>query len=115
MPKYFNQIEEKSIRRELRKEQTYCEKIIWMQIRNRQLLGVKFRRQYSIDKFIIDFYSSKLKLAIEIDGGVHELPEQIIKDKNRQKYLEEFGIKFVRITNEELLGNPNIAFEKLKI
>jgi len=76
--------------------------------------GYRFLRQYSVDHYVIDFYCPKLKLAVEIDGDVHEQEDQKKYDEVRQKYLEEFGIKFVRITNEELLGNPNKAFEKIE-
>jgi len=78
------------------------------------MLGYKFRRQYSVDKYVIDFYGPKLKLAVEIDGDVHNIPEQKEHDEKRQAKLEQFGITFVRITNEELLGNPNKAFEKIE-
>ncbi|MCJ7552343.1 MAG: endonuclease domain-containing protein [Ignavibacteriaceae bacterium] len=62
MTKHYNKETEKETRRHLRKEQTYCEKIVWMFLRNRQMLGYKFRRQYSIDKYVIDFYCPELKL-----------------------------------------------------
>ena len=55
-----------------------------------------------------------MKLAVEIDGDVHDLSEQKQYDKVRQGELEKFGITFVRITNEELLGNPNKAFAKIE-
>jgi len=115
MTKHFNRTTEKAKRRQLRKDQTYAEKIIWMYLRNRKMLGYKFRRQYSVDRYVIDFYCPELKLAIESDGSVHDLPEQIKYDGKRQEYLENFGIKFVRIKNEELFGNPNKAFEKIEM
>ena len=114
MTKRYNKKTEKENRRRLRKEQTYTEEIVWMQLRNRQILGYKFRRQYSVDKHIIDFYCPELKLAIELDGDVHNLPEQKEKDIVRQKYLEEFGINLIRIKNEEFFGNPNKTFEKIE-
>jgi very-short-patch-repair endonuclease len=63
---------------------------------------------------VIDFYCPELKLAVELDGNVHEIPEQKDYDRARQKYLEKFGIKFIRITNEEFLGNPNKAFSRIE-
>ena len=114
MTKHYNKTTEKEKRRKLRKNQTYAEKIIWQQVRNRQLLGVKFRRQYSVDHFVIDFYAPELKLAIESDGSIHELEDQKKYDKARQEYLENFGITFIRITNKELFGNPNKAFERIE-
>ena len=78
------------------------------------MLGYKFRRQYSVNHFVIDFYCRELKLAVEIDGESHNNPEQQKKDISRQRYLESFNIKFVRIKDEELLGNPNNAFNKIE-
>ena len=111
---HFNKRSEKENRRRLRQEQTYAEKIAWMHLRNRKLIGFKFKRQYSVDKFIIDFYCPELKLAVEIDGSIHELKENKIYDLERQSYIEKYGIEFIRITNEELLGNPNKAFQKIE-
>ena len=113
MTKHYNKKSEQEKRRVLRREMTYCEKIVWLHLRKKQL-GYRFLRQYSVDYYVIDFYCPKLKLAVEIDGDVHNLPDQKEYDAKRQKYLESFGITFIRITNEEFLGNPNMAFEKIK-
>lgn len=114
MTKHYNKQSEKEKRRALRKDQTYCEKIVWVFLRDRRTLGYKFRRQYSVDQFVIDFYSPELKLAVEIDGEVHNIPKQKDHDEKRQEKLEQYGITFIRITNEELLGNPNKAFDKIE-
>ena len=109
MTKHYNKKSEQEKRRSLRKNMTYCEKIVWSNLRKRQL-GYRFLRQYSVDHFVIDFYCPELKLAVEIDGESHNNPEQRKYDIKRQKYLEKFNIKFVRIKDEDLLGNPNQAF-----
>jgi len=114
MTQHFNRTTEKENRRKLRKRQTPTEAIIWHYLRNRQTAGIKFRRQYSVDKFIIDFYSPQLKLAIEIDGNIHDLPEQKLRDADRQNYIESFGITFLRIRNEEIFENINIVFMKIE-
>ncbi|MBM4176237.1 MAG: DUF559 domain-containing protein [Ignavibacteria bacterium] len=114
MTQHFNRTTEKENRRKLRKRQTPTEAIIWRYLRNRQTAGIKFRRQYSVDKFIIDFYSPQLKLAIEIDGNIHDLPEQKLRDADRQNYIESFGITFLRIRNEEIFENINIVFMKIE-
>ena len=113
MTKHYNKKSEQEKRRILRKEMTYCERIVWLYLRKKQL-GPRFLRQYSIDQFVIDFYCPRLKLALEIDGDVHNLPDQKESDEERQKYIEQFGVMFVRITNEELSSNPNKAFEKIE-
>ena len=114
MTTHYNRSAEKQKRRQLRRDQTYTEKIVWHYLRNRRTKGTKFRRQYSIDKYILDFYCPEYKLAIEIDGSVHNEPEQKEYDAERQKYLEAFGIKFIHIKNEELSGNANKAFAKIE-
>ena len=113
MTKHYNKKTEKEKRRILRNEMTYCENIMWIHLRKKQL-GVRFLRQYSVDQFVIHFYSPEIKLAIELDGNVHDNPDQKAYDEERQKYLEKFHIIFVRITNDELMGNANMAFKKIE-
>lgn len=113
MTKHYNKKSEKQKRRTLRKEMTYCEKIMWIHLRKKQL-GVRFLRQYSVDHYVIDFYSTEIKLAVELDGSIHEETEQKQYDAYRQRYLESFGIKFCRITNAELMSNANMAFRKIE-
>ena len=114
MTEHFNKSSEKAKRRKLRQNQTEAEKLIWRFLRNRQLLDYKFKRQYSIDHFVVDFYCPELKLAIEADGGSHIEPERKKYDIRREKYLKKFGVSFVRIKDEELFGNPNKAFAKIE-
>lgn len=113
MTKHYNKKQEQEKRRKLRSNMTYCEKLVWQHLRKRQL-GYRFLRQYSVDQFVIDFYCPELKLAIELDGGIHEIPEQKEYDIARQKYIEKFGISFIRITNAEYLANPNKALTKIE-
>jgi very-short-patch-repair endonuclease len=114
MTKHYNKSSQAEKRRKLRQNQTNTEVLVWRYLRNRQLLDYKFKRQYSVDHFVIDFYCPELKLAVEIDGASHNDSEQQKKDISRQKYLETFNIKFVRIKDDELTGNPNKAFKKLE-
>jgi very-short-patch-repair endonuclease len=114
MTKHFNKSSEKIKRRKLRQNQTEAEKLIWRFLRNRQLLGYKIKRQYSIDHFVVDFYCPELKLAVEADGGSHIEPERKKYDIRREKYLKKFGVSLVRIKDEELFGNPNKAFAKIE-
>jgi len=114
MTKHFNKPSEKEKRRKLRQYQTRAEELVWRFLRSRQLLGFKFKRQYSIDHFVIDFYCPELKLALELDGGTHTDPKQKEYDKKREKYLEKYNLTFIRIKDEELFGNPNKAFAKIE-
>ncbi|MCK9426231.1 MAG: endonuclease domain-containing protein [Ignavibacteriaceae bacterium] len=115
MTKHYNKSSEKQKRRLLRQNQTYLEEILWLHLRNRKCLGIKFRRQYSIDQYVVDFYAPEIKLAIELDGGVHNESDQKAYDAIRQKYIEHFGVTFCRLTNEEYEGNPEKALLKIEV
>ena len=97
--------------RQLRKEQTKAEKIVWEQIRNRKFRGLKFRRQHVIEGFVLDFYCPEIKLGIEIDGGIHLKRKDY--DELRREVIESEGITIVRITNKELLDRKRSILEKL--
>jgi very-short-patch-repair endonuclease len=97
----------------LRKNETYCEKLLWQELRNCKLKGLKFRRQHAIDRFVADFYCNELKLIVELDGNVHELLEQKVRDEDRTLEFMKLGLKVVRITNEEVLEDISTALEKI--
>ena len=97
--------------RRLRKSQTDAEKKLWMILRNRQFNNVKFRRQFSIGSYILDFYSPEYKLAIEADGGQHYSEGGIEKDKMREKALRELGVEIIRFSNIEILTNMDGVYE----
>ena len=86
----------------LRKESTPAERKLWSRIRNDQL-GVTFRRQHAVGKYIPDFYSPKAKLVIELDGSQHLGQEEY--DEERTKYLETLGYKVIRFWNNDVLNN----------
>jgi imidazole glycerol-phosphate synthase subunit HisF len=85
--------------KELRKNMTHAETLLWGYLVQRPL-GYKFRRQHPISIFIADFYSHALKLAIEVDGSIHDSNEAKEQDASRQQILEAEGIRFLRFTNE---------------
>ena len=95
-----------SYARKLRREMTDTERKLWFLLRNNQL-GVKFRRQVPFGSYILDFYSVKAKLVVELDGGQHSTDEGIAKDKKRDAYLQENGIKVLRFSDIEVLQNTN--------
>lgn len=106
MTRLINKTKQTENRRVLRQRQTQAEKVLWEYLRNKKLYGLKFRRQVSIATYVVDFYCSSLRLAIEIDGGVH-LKEDISKmDKIRQEQIESIGITFLRFKNEEIINEP---------
>lgn len=95
----------KEIARKLRNNQTKAEQILWNAIRRRQLGGFRFLRQYCIGRYVADFYCSEGRLAIEIDGSIHDLEEQKAYDEIREKEIIAKGIKVLRIRNEEIYCN----------
>jgi very-short-patch-repair endonuclease len=109
----------KNITIDLRKNPTESESILWKELRNRKVKGIKFLRQhpiiYEINKndlffYIADFYCAEYKIAIELDGKIHEYRKS--KDYNRDMILRKNGIRTIRIKNEEI---KNIEVVKNKI
>jgi very-short-patch-repair endonuclease len=76
-----------------------------MNLSRKQMNGFKFRRQYSVNQYVIDFYCPVLKLAVEIDGDSHYRFSSLEYDDKRQKFIESFGIKFLRFTNDDVYNN----------
>lgn len=101
MTQIYNKKEQKNTRKYLRKLPVGCEIKLWSGIRQKQL-GYKFRRQFGIGKYIVDFYCPELKLAIEIDGATHCTDKEIEHDKIRQAYIESLGIKIIRYSNIDI-------------
>src|SRR3990167_8364083 len=91
--------------RELRKNQTDAEHILWNVLRNRQICGAKFRRQYSTGNYILDFYSPEYKLWIEADGGQHYVDDVKEQDESRTRELAKMGIQVLRFSNLDILNN----------
>ncbi|MDD2893698.1 MAG: endonuclease domain-containing protein, partial [Halothiobacillaceae bacterium] len=87
--------------RELRRQQTDAEQLIWGLLRNRRLKNTKFRRQYPIGSYILDFYCAEHVLAIELDGGQHS--EQQAYDAKRDQYLSSRGLRVLRFWNNQVL------------
>ena len=114
MTQHYNKRWLKARRRRLRRNQTPAEARVWELLRNRRCLGVKFRRQYSVDHFILDFYAPELKLAVEPEGGIHTTPDQQEYDQHRHDRLKAFGITIVRLSNELILDDPAAAREKIE-
>lgn len=90
-----------------------AEQLLWYDLRNKQLCGYKFRRQYSIGKYILDFFCPKIKLGIEIDGNSHYYINASNYDEKRRRYLESFGIKIIRFTNTEIYTNRKEVLENI--
>ena len=84
----------------MRRNPTPSEERLWRRLRDRRLLGLKFRRQHAIDRFIVDFYCAEARLIVEVDGPVHERSVQA--DAVRQDVLDSRGWRVLRFTNSEV-------------
>jgi len=93
------------IRRTLRVNSTSAEEILWEEIRNKKLNGLKFKRQHSIGNYVVDFYCASKRLIIELDGEVHNTEEQKEKDQHRDQNLTEMNFKILRISNSQVFND----------
>jgi very-short-patch-repair endonuclease len=96
----------KNYARELRRNMTLSEVLLWKKLKQKQVLGYDFDRQRPIDKYIVDFYCKELMLAIEIDGITHYNRLAEIKDERRQRKLESLGVRFLRFDDLTVKRDP---------
>ncbi len=109
MRKIFNRRDETRKRQQLRAEMPVAERLLWKHLRN-EALGVKFRRQVSVGRYVVDFYCPSLHLAIEVDGESHAGAAAQSYDEARQSAIESLGVRFVRVSNEDVYRNaPDVA------
>ena len=104
MRKIFNNRDETRKRQQLRREMPVAERLLWKHLRG-EALGVKFRRQVSIGKYVVDFYCPTLHLAIEVDGESHAGETAQEYDEARQSAIESLGVRFIRVSNEDVYRN----------
>ena len=97
--------------KELRREMTPAEKLLWQQVRAKKL-GVRFRRQQVIAGFIVDFYCHRAALVVEVDGDIHDLQQE--EDAWREKVLREMGLRIVRFRNDEVLHGLSVVAGRIK-
>jgi very-short-patch-repair endonuclease len=100
----------KEKRRNLRENMTEPERILWQELRCDKL-DFRFRRQFSIGHYITDFYCPRKKLAIELDGSVHNKQKEY--DAVRDKFMKDFEIKVLRFTNDEIKNNLKEVLNKI--
>ena len=112
-PKVHNLQKFKPLRKRLRGFGTEAERILWSRLKN-NALGKKFRRQFGIGNYIVDFCCWKEMLVIEIDGSVHNDPSNKENDQVRQQDLENFGFRILRFTNSQVFNNIDFVVEKIK-
>lgn len=103
----------RSYARELRKNMTDAEKLLWSRIRRKQIKGCQFYRQKIIGNYIVDFYCPKGNLIIELDGGQHYSDEGMRKDRERDAYMVGFGLSVLRFSDREVFENLGEVVEKI--
>ena len=89
--------------RQLRRNMTDSERVLWSRLRGKQLLKVQFYRQKPIGEYIVDFYAPRAKLVVEVDGSQHMAAEQAQEDNLRDAYLAAVGLKVLRFNSREVL------------
>ena len=98
----FNQLSNKSFRKDLRNEMPSAERILWNHLRKRQLLDFKFRRQHGVGPYVVDFFCPALRLVVEVDGDSHFRLKEQEHDKKRDEYLKHVKLHVVRFTNDQI-------------
>ncbi|MBU0473930.1 MAG: DUF559 domain-containing protein [Bacteroidetes bacterium] len=104
----------KTFRKNLRNNLTPAEAKLWTLLKNSQLGGIKFRRQHSFNNYILDFYSPSEKLAIELDGAVHNTEEAQEYDKKRDLFLNNYGIKVLRFENKLVFDETDFVLSEIR-
>ena len=97
--------------RQLRKNMTDSERVLWSRLRGKQLLSVQFYRQKPIGEYIVDFYAPRTKLVVEVDGSQHMEAEHDEKDKHRDQYLAAIGLRVLRFNSREILEETDAVVE----
>ena len=104
----------KEFRSVLRNSSTSAEVALWVMLKSKKLEGRKFRRQYSISRYIVDFCCPSEKLIIELDGNPHGEYHRIQKDENRDKFLESLGYKVLRFENRFVFQDPEFVKNEIR-
>ena len=110
-----NKPELKFLRRELRKNMTPAEVALWQQLKAGRLNGTHWRRQYSVNRYILDFYCPIYKLCIELDGQEHYTMQGDTRDFDKTIFLNSIGIEVIRFENKEIWENIEQVLETIKL
>ena len=109
MLRYKAQLKHKA--RQLRKNMTDSERVLWSRLRGKQISDVQFYRQKPIGEYIVDFFAPRTKLVVEVDGSQHLEGEQAKKDRCRDEYLATVGLKVLRFNSREVLEETDAVVE----
>lgn len=105
----------KLLARKHRNDSTKSEIKLWQELKGKQIFGYKFLRQKPIEKYIVDFFCNKLKLAIELDGYSHNFEDVIIKDEKKELHLNNLGITVLRFDDDDVMNDINNVLRCIEI
>ena len=113
-PYIHNDPNQKTLRQTLRNNATAAEAILWRALKGKRVEGLKFRRQFGVGHYVIDFYCPEIRLGIELDGGVHKTSYTHEYDEMRSRFLAENGIRVLRFDNEVVYTNVEGSIEAIR-
>jgi very-short-patch-repair endonuclease len=96
----------------MRHDPPSCERLLWSELRDRKLDGLKFKRQHLIGRYIADFVCLEKNLVVELDGGIHKLKQEA--DAVRDATLQTFGYRVLRISNDELMRDVPLVLQRIR-
>jgi very-short-patch-repair endonuclease len=97
--------------RDLRRNLTESEQVLWHRLRAKQILGIQFYRQKPLGRYIVDFFAPRVKLVVEVDGSQHLEENQLQEDKHRDQYLSGLGLKVLRFDSRVVLTETDAVME----
>jgi very-short-patch-repair endonuclease len=106
-------LERRLTAQKFRQEMTLPEVLLWLCLKGRQLDGLHFRKQHPVGPYILDFYCESLKLAVEVDGEIHALDDNPGKDRTRDAWFGEQGVRTLRIMARDVLASPDGAAQRI--
>lgn len=114
MPHTYNSKNLASMRKSLRNNMPQSERILWYYLKGKNIKNYKFRRQYSVGNYILDFYCPKVRLAIEIDGNTHFVDDTALAyNQKRDIFLNEHNIHVIHFTNSDIIENIEVIINTL--
>ncbi len=113
-PYSHNEASQKLLRQSLRNNATSAEAILWRALKGKQVDGLKFRRQFGVGPYVLDFYCPEIRLGIELDGGIHRTANTYEYDQMRTRFLVENRIRVMRFDNEVVYNNIQGIIEAIK-
>ena len=112
--KIYNRQKQKTIRQRLRTEGTPAEAALWLRLQQRRLGGLRWRRQFGVGPYVLDFYCPSARLAVELDGAVHDGPERRDYDAERTGHLATLGVRVVRFENRAVFDRPDAVLGAIR-